>query len=110
MFTPTHQPEHIQPMVLVTIVSEEVLKESIISLLRNLKAQGFTVSRVEAEDRFGHPIGSSTTAAAPENRNVEIKVLVSAEVSDVILHTLHKYRGEHTIIAYRYNVEAIPDY
>ena len=97
-------------MVLVTIVSEEVLKESIISLLRNLKVRGLTVSRVEAEDAFGRSMGTGTTEASPESRNVEIKILVPAEVSDVILHTLHKYRGEHAIIAYRYNVEAIPDY
>jgi hypothetical protein len=94
-----------QPVVLLTIVSEEVLKDSIIGLLKNLKVRGYTLCQVVAEDRYGQTMGS----VPGDGTNVEIKALMSREISEVVLHTLKTHRGEHAVIAYRQEVEALTD-
>jgi hypothetical protein len=92
-----------EPAVLLTIACEEILKDSILSLLKSLKVRSYTVSRVEASDRYGTHMGDTTD---PSN-NSEIKAIVSREISDVVFHTLQKHLSDHPVIAYRHEVEAL---
>ena len=95
----------VKPAVLLTIVCEAVLRDSIIGLLKTLKVRGYTISQVEAEDSYGRLMGT----ALGDNTNIEIKTIVSLEISDVVLHTLQKHRGEHPVIVYRQNIETLVD-
>ncbi|NJN86937.1 MAG: hypothetical protein HC881_12375 [Leptolyngbyaceae cyanobacterium SL_7_1] len=92
-----------EPAVLLTIACEEVVKDSILGLLKNLQVQSYTVTRVAATDRYGTSMGEATGATD----NSEIKAIVSREVSDVVLHTLQKYLSDRPIIAYRQEIEAL---
>lgn len=93
-----------QPAVLLTIACEEVLKDSLLSLLKNLKVRSYTIAYVEAADRYGVALGNPLSPS-----NTEIKAIVSREVSDVVLHTLRTHLSEHPIVAYRQEVEALMD-
>jgi hypothetical protein len=43
------------------------------------------------------------------NTNIEIKTLVSKDVSDSILRSIKDYQGKHALIAFRQNVETLVD-
>jgi hypothetical protein len=43
------------------------------------------------------------------NTNIEIKAIVSQEVSDSILWSIKDYQGKQAIIAFRQKVEALVD-
>ncbi|MDZ8054107.1 MAG: P-II family nitrogen regulator [Aulosira sp. ZfuVER01] len=92
----------IQPAVLITIIGETVLKERIVKLLKSHSVSGYTISQVQGEG--GH--GKRLADMAGYNTNIEIKTLVSLEVSDAIFETLKEEQGKHALIAFRNNVEA----
>jgi hypothetical protein len=106
--------ELVQPAYLVTIICEAILKDSVVGLLKNLKVQGYTVAEVAGEGRFLSFADASPDASpdaksdsTPVALQVEIRALVSKDLSQVILHTLKEPQQEFMIMAYRQTVEAL---
>lgn len=103
-----------QPAFLVTIITEAVIKDSVITLLKNLRVVNYTVSTVQGEGRHLRFLAATETQPGTQVANlvetpVEIRTLVSQELSNVILHTLKEQRGKFAIIAYRQPVEALAE-
>ncbi len=92
----------VQPAVLITIIGETVLKERIVRLLKSHSVSGYTITQVQGEG--GH--GKRLSDMAGYNTNIEIKTLVSSEVSDAIFLALKEEQGKHALIVFRHNVEA----
>ena len=89
--------------VLVTIITENVLRDSIIKLLKNKGATGFTL--IEARGEGGH--GTRMGDIVGYNTNIEIKTIVTLEVSDEIFRALAANRTNHALTAFRNNVELL---
>lgn len=94
----------VQYNILLTIISESVLHDRIVKLLKTHSASGYTISEAQAESQHGGRIGD----IPGYNTNVEIKTIVSLEVSDDIFEVL-QYNSNHALIAFRQNVEALID-
>ncbi|GAA6619557.1 P-II family nitrogen regulator [Scytonema sp. NUACC26] len=92
----------LQPAVLITIIGETVLKDRIVKLLKNHSVSGYTISQVQGEG--GH--GRRLSDLPGYNTNIEIKTIVSLEVSDAILSALKEEQGKHALIAFRHSIEA----
>lgn len=92
----------VEPAVLITIIGETVLKDRIVRLLKDYNVSGYTISQVQGEG--GH--GRRLSDLAGYNTNIEIKIIVSLEVSDAIFSALKEEQGKHALIAFRHNVEA----
>lgn len=92
----------VQPAVLITIIGETVLKERIVKLLKSHDVSGYTISQVQGEGGHGRRLADM----AGYNTNIEIKTIVSLEVSDAIFGALKNEQGKHALIAFRHNVEA----
>jgi hypothetical protein len=86
----------IQPAILLTIIGESVLQDSIVRLLKSYDVTNYSISQVQG--------GVSNSGY---NTNIEVKTLVSLETSDSILLTLKEDQGKHNLIAYRHNVDAL---
>jgi hypothetical protein len=95
----------IKPAVLVTIIGEAVLKDRIIKVLESLNVTGYTLSEAQGAGRHGKRMGD----IASFKTNIEIKTIVSPEVSEAILIMLEDYRQDRALIAFRHNVEALMD-
>ncbi len=93
----------IQPAVLVTIIGEAVLQEQIIKLLDTLGATGYTLNPVKGFGSHGSRMGD----IAGYNTNIEIKSIVSQELSDAILKSVREYQSNRGLIAFRQNIEAV---
>ena len=93
---------YLEPAVLVTIIGETVLKDSILNLLKSYDVSGYTISQVQGEGGHGRRLAD----LAGYNTNIEIKTIVSLEVSDAILSALKEYQGKRALIAFRHNIEA----
>lgn len=93
----------VQPAVLLTIIGETVLKDRIVQMLKGHSVSGYTINQVQGEGGHGKRLGDM----ASYNTNIEIKTLVSPEVSDAILWSIKEYQGQHALIAFRQNVEAL---
>jgi len=92
-----------QPAVLLTIIGESVLQDSIVHLLKSYDVTGYTITQAQGEGGHGKRLGD----ISGYNTNIEVKTLVSLEVSDAILLTLKQDSGKHALIAFRHNVEAL---
>ncbi|MBD2608797.1 hypothetical protein H6G81_30835 [Scytonema hofmannii FACHB-248] len=92
----------LEPAVLITIIGETVLKDRVVHLLKSHNVSGYTISQVQGEG--GH--GRRLSDLAGYNTNIEIKIIVSLEVSDAIFSALKEEQGKHALIAFRHNVEA----
>lgn len=93
----------VQPAILMTIIGETVLKERILKLLKSHNVSGYTISEAQGEGGHGRRLGD----LAGYNTNIEIKTIVSLEVSDAIFWALKETQGTHALIAFRHNVEAL---
>ncbi len=93
----------VQPAVLLTIISEAVLRDRIIQLLKTYNVSGYTINQVQGEGGQGKRLGD----VAGYNTNIEIKTIVSPAVSDDILWAVKKNYADHALIAFRQNVEAL---
>lgn len=98
-----------EPGFLVTIVSEAVLKDSIVKLLDNLKVKGYSVKSVEGGGRYARRLADPDTT--PEISStvayVEVQAIVSQELSNVILYALKEQQRDFAIFAYRQQVEVL---
>ncbi|MDM9385172.1 hypothetical protein QUB80_31455 [Chlorogloeopsis sp. ULAP01] len=92
----------VQPAVLITIITETVLQDRIVKLLKSHHVSGYTINQVQGEGSHGKRMGD----IAGYNTNIEIKTIVSLEVSNAILSGLKEVQGKHALIAFRHNVEA----
>ncbi len=93
----------VKPAILLTIIGETVLKDAIINLLKSYDVSGYTITQVQGEGSHGKRMGDM----AGYNTNLEIKTILSLEVSDAILQSIKEYQGKHALIAFRSHVEAL---
>lgn len=94
----------VEPAILIAIISESVLRDRIVKLLKTHGASGYTISEAQGESQYGRRIGD----IPGYNTNVDIKTIVSLEVFDDIFEVL-QYKSNHALIAFRQNVEALID-
>ena len=95
----------VQPAILLTIIAETVLKDAIVKLFKSNNVSGYTINQVQGEGSHGQRFGDM----AGYNTNIEIKTIVSKDISDSILRSIKDYQGKHALIAFRQNVETLVD-
>jgi len=93
----------VKPAVLLTIISETVLRDKIVKLLKQQGITGYTINQVQGEGSHGKRMGD----IPGYNTNFELKTIVSAETPDLILPLLQDIKGNHALIAYRQDVEIL---
>ncbi|MCP2732320.1 P-II family nitrogen regulator, partial [Limnofasciculus baicalensis] len=71
----------IKPAILITIIGESVLRDRLVKLLKSNGVTGYTITEAQGEGGHGRRMGD----IAGYNTNIEIKTIVSLEVSDQIL-------------------------
>ncbi|HHP7230158.1 MAG TPA: P-II family nitrogen regulator [Xenococcaceae cyanobacterium] len=90
--------------VLVTIVCEAVLQERLIKQLITLGVSGYTIVPVQGAGSHGRRMGD---VMAAYNTNIEVKTIVTPEVSDQLLEELKQVPETYALIAFRENVEGL---
>ncbi|GAB4169398.1 MAG: nitrogen regulatory protein P-II [Terrimicrobiaceae bacterium] len=70
----------LHPKKLITIVCEAIARDSLIQILRDCGAKGYTVTAAEGWGAKG-----SRSADIPEDANIELKIIVGSERADLIL-------------------------
>jgi hypothetical protein len=118
-FEQTALDDLVQPAMLVTIICEALLKDSVVGLLKNLQVKGYSVNLVEGMSRPGNNGAANSAAdgaadgtadsAANRETNVEIRAIVSKELSNVVLYALKEQQRHFAITAYRQTVEALAE-
>jgi hypothetical protein len=91
--------------ILVTIISEAVLQNHLIQLLTALKVSGYTIIPAQGAGSHGKRMGD----IAGYNTNIEVKTIVSPEISDKLLEELKMFQSTHALIAFREKVEGLFD-
>lgn len=91
--------------VLVTIIGEAVLQDRLISLLTKTGVSGYTI--IPAQGAGSH--GRRMADIAGYNTNIEIKTIVTSEVSDQLIEDLKPIQATHALIAFRQTVEGLFD-
>ncbi len=87
------------PLKKVTIVTENILKESIIKILRKEGSTGHTITACEGEGSKG------IHASDWEGRNIQIDTIVSEETAHAILTAVSEtYMKNYALIAYMSDV------
>lgn len=91
-----------QPMILVTIVTEGILKDKIATLIMKHGASGYTVSNAEGKGSRGN----RTTHW--EGPNARFETLVNAATAELILEDLQlKYFENFSIVAWQSEVSVL---
>lgn len=99
----------VEPAYLVTVISESVLKDSLIRLLKNLKVKSYTVSEIQGEGRYMRRSAEPEASSSFVETSIEVRAIVSQELSNVILYALKEQQRDFAIFAYRQPVEALID-
>ncbi len=105
----------VESAYLITIITEAVLRDSVVSLLRNLKVKNYTLSEVQGEGRYVRYLGTIGESPAITNletnveTSVEIRAVVSQELSNVIMYALKEQKRNFAITVYRQKVEILVD-
>lgn len=99
----------VEPAYLVTVISESVLKDSLIRLLKNLKVKSYTVSAIQGEGRYMRRSAEPEPSSSFVETSIEVRAIVSQELSNVILYALKEQQRDFAIFAYRQQVEALID-
>ncbi|MGJ8633057.1 MAG: P-II family nitrogen regulator [Luteolibacter sp.] len=90
------------PLKKVTIVTERLLREDIVELLKRHGATGWSIAAVEGEGSRG----SHTSDF--EGRNSQIDTIVSSEIADAIMGEIaEKYFEDWAVITYSCDVEVL---
>ena len=90
------------PLKLVTIVTENLLKEKIITLLRRHACTGFTITRTDGEGSRG------VRASDWEGPNLKIESIVSAETGEAIVEEIAaKYFDNYSMVAWLTDVRVL---
>tara|TARA_R110002096_G_scaffold189193_2_gene369557 strand:- start:1321 stop:1650 length:330 start_codon:yes stop_codon:yes gene_type:complete len=86
----------------VTIISEGLLKEGIVKMIKSLGATGYTLTKVEGEGSRG------VRASDWEGRNIRIETIVTSECGDTILERLNaEYFEDYSVIAWLSEVNVL---
>ncbi len=91
--------------LLVTIICEAVLQNRLINLLKNLGVSGYTISPAQGAGSHGKRMGD----IAGYNTNVELKTIVTPEISEKLLDELKPFQKTHALIAFRQAVDGLFD-
>ncbi|MEM9281990.1 MAG: transcriptional regulator [Verrucomicrobiota bacterium] len=90
------------PLIKVTIISESLLKDEILSLIQKEGATGYTLTKVEGEGTRG------VRAMDWEGRNIRIDTIVTSETADAILAGLNvEYFEDYAVIAWLSEVNVL---
>ena len=90
------------PLRKVTIIAERVLREELITLIKDRGASGWTLTMVEGEGSRG------IRASEWEGRNVQIDTLVSSDVAEIIMDEVGAhYFKDRSVIVYVADVEVL---
>lgn len=90
---------------LVTIICEAVLQDRLIKLLQTLNVSGYTIIPAQGAGSHGRRMGDM----AGYNTNIEVKTIVSPEISDQLLEDLKNFPHNHALIVFRQSVEGLFD-
>ncbi len=103
-----------QPAVLVTIQTEAILRGSLEKLLKSLNVYGYSVTEVDGVAKRVRRFGSQPETEAVEtsienyaSTSIEVRVVVSPEISNVILYALKDHQREFALVVYRQKIEAL---
>lgn len=99
----SHEADLVKPAVLLTIIGETVLKDAIVKLLKSYNVNDYTITQVQGEGSHGRRMGDMVGY----NTNIEIKTILSLEVSNDILQSIKDYQGTQAVIAFRSYVETL---
>ncbi len=88
---------------LVTVICEAVLQDRLIKLLQTLNVSGYTIIPAQGAGSHGRRMGDM----AGYNTNIEVKTIVSEEISNQLLEDLKHFPPNHALIAFRQNVEGL---
>lgn len=91
--------------ILVTIICEAVLQERLIKLLMTLGVSGYTIAPAQGAGSHGRRMGDM----AGYNTNIEVKTIVTPELSKQLLEEVKDFAKNHALIAFRQNVEGLFD-
>lgn len=87
------------PMTKLTVVSESLLREELLKLMRKSGAKGFTITQADGEGSRG------VRATEWEGPNTRIETIVSAQVADDIIDQLaNSYFEDYAVIAWMTDV------
>lgn len=87
------------PMTKLTVVSESLLREELLKLMRKSGAKGFTITQADGEGSRG------VRATEWEGPNTRIETIVSAKVADDIIDQLaNSYFEDYAVIAWMTDV------
>lgn len=87
---------------LVTIISEPVLSNSLITTIRGLGAKGFTMSDVHGEGP-----GDKNSGEVPSEK-VKIEIVVEQSLSEKIMSEIAKnYFANYSLIVYASDIQVI---
>ena len=91
--------------MLLTIIGEAVLQDRLIQLLTKFRVSGYTI--VPAQGAGSH--GKRMDDVAGYNTNIEVKTIVTSEISDQLLAELKPFQAHHALIVFRQTVEGLFD-
>lgn len=91
--------------VLVTIIGEAVLQDRLINLLMKLGVSGYTLIPAQGTGSHGRRMGDM----AGYNTNIEIKTIVTPEISAQLFEDLKPLQSNHALIAFRQTVDGLFD-
>lgn len=91
--------------VLVTIIGEAVLQDRLIRLLSELGTSGYTLIPAQGAGSHGRRMGDM----AGYNTNIEVKTVVTSDLSEKLLEALKPLQETHALIAFRQTVEGLFD-
>ena len=87
---------------LVTMISEPVLSNSLVTTIRALGATGFTIS-----DVYGEGSGEKSSGEVP-NEKVKIEVVADADLAKKIMVEIAKnYFANYSLIVYSSDIQVI---
>ena len=86
----------------LSIITESLLREEIIELIRRKGGTGFTLAKVEGQGSRG------VRASEWEGRNLKFEVIVSTETADAILTEIsERFFEDYAVIAWITSVEVL---
>jgi nitrogen regulatory protein P-II 2 len=86
----------------VTIIAEAVLEDRLLREVKELGSRGYTLTEVRGEGSRG------VRASEWEGKNIQLELLVSAEVADALLdHLAANYFEHYAVVAYVGEVEVV---
>lgn len=88
--------------VLVTIISERILRDDLIELIRECGSKGHTITSVVGDGSRG------IRASDFEGRNVKIETIVNTSVADAIVDRVSgQYLEDYAVIIYTSKVDVV---